>query len=91
MKNNYKSSQSSIRRIYKKEEEKEKKRELEEKGFCPISIIYPKRAKENQKLSSSPHQISKGLLEKSKEDHLKPRKLTYNVFFKLFKSATSDN
>ena len=56
-----------------------------------IPFKNPKRAKENQKLSSSPHQISKGLLEKSKEDHLKPRKLTYKVFFKLFKAATSDN
>ena len=56
-----------------------------------ISFKNPKRAKENQKLSSSPHQISKGLLEKSKEDHLKPRKLTYKVFFKQFKVATSNN
>ena len=56
-----------------------------------IPFKNPKRAKENQTLSSSPHQISKGLLEKSKEDHLKPRKLTYKVFFKQFKAATSDN
>ena len=32
-----------------------------------IPFKNPKRAKENQKLSSSPHQISKGLLEKSKK------------------------
>ena len=75
--------------------EKKRKERKEEEGLHLILNLIPfknpKRAKENQKLSSSPHQISKGLLEKSKEDHLKPRKLTYNVFFKQFKAATSDN
>ena len=67
LKNNYKRTQSSIGKIYKKEEEKEKKRELEEKGFCPISIKYPKRAKENSKNTSSPHPKSEGLLETQKK------------------------
>ena len=75
---------------------KREKREKKKKGLHFILNLIsfqknPKRAKENQKLSSSPHQISKGLLEKSKEDHMKPRKLTYKVFFKQFIAATSDN
>ena len=67
MKNNYKRSQSSIRKIYKREEEKENKKELEEKGFCPISIKYPKRAKEKSKITSSPQPKSEGLLETQKK------------------------
>ena len=51
----------------RKKRKKEKKRELEEKGFCPISIKYPKRAKENSKEHFISKSKSKGLLETQKK------------------------
>ena len=89
MKNNYKSSQISIRRIYKKEEEKEKKRELEEKGFCTISIKYPKRAKENSKEDIISSSKIRRPLGDSEEDHQKLKEQEYNIFFKALKAATN--
>ena len=89
MKNNYKRSQSSIKETYKREEEKEKKKELEEKGFCPISIKYPKRAKEKSK----EHTISSSKIRRplgdSEEDHQKLKEQKYKVFFKAFQAATN--
>ena len=79
-------------------EEEEKKGRRKEKNKKEWISILPKFLSKTQreprrtkKQLSSPNQESKGLLEKSKEDHLKPRKLTYNIFFKHFKAATSDN
>ena len=89
MKNNYKRSQSSIRKTYKREEEKEKKEELEEKGFCPISIKYPKRAKENSKEHFISSSKIRRPLEDSEEDHQKLKEQEYNIFFKALKAATN--
>ena len=89
LKINYKRSQSSIREIYKREEEKENKQELEEKGFCPISIKYPKRAKENSEeyiISSS--KIRRPLGD-SEEDHQKLKEQEYKVFFKAHQAVTT--
>ena len=51
----------------KKGRVKEKKRKGIALQSKPILIKNPRRAKENQKLLSSPQQKSKGLLEKSKK------------------------
>ena len=75
----------------KKRRGKEKKRKGIALQSKPYSHQKPKESQGEPKAAIISSHISKGLLEKSKEDHLKPKKLTYKVFFKLFKSATSDN
>ena len=77
-----------------KKREKGRRRRKEEKGLffkkTLNPIKYPRRAKENQKLLSSPQQKSKGLLEKSRRSSEAKEAHIQNLL-QAFQAATSDN
>ena len=75
-------------------EERKSKREKEKRDCTSIKTYSYQKPKESQgepKAAIISSTKIKRPLGEIKEDHLKLRKLTYNIFFKHFKAATSDN